>query len=386
MNKGSMKTSDSTFNSRNLFRAFVWGCTFACAVPAVAQQWTSSGPTARYSHSATFARSNAKMTIFGGFQSEVNGGAENLNDVWLLSDNGGTNLSWTKPAVSGARPSPRSGHTAVYDSNSNRMVVFGGGLGFASPCTNDTWALQNADGVGALSWTQLNPTGSLPAARLRHTAVYDESSNIMIIYGGNDCFSARFGDVWILTDANGVGGTPAWSQLSPAGLAPAGRENASAVYDPTSNRMIVYGGDEGVPTADNSVWVLTNANGSGGTPTWIQLSVAGTPPPVREGQSAVYDAQNNIMTIFGGQSEVEGGGLFNDVWVLTDANGIGSPSWRQLEPTLTVGPEPRLFHTAVYNPANNKMTVFGGIGTALGTTVTNADLQDVWILSNANGQ
>jgi hypothetical protein len=208
----------------------------------------------------------------------------------------------------------------------------------------------------------------------------------MIIYGGNDCFSARFGDVWILTDANGVGGTPAWSQLSPAGLAPAGRENASAVYDPTSNRMIVYGGDEGVPTADNSVWVLTNANGSGGTPTWIQLSVAGTPPPVREGQSAVYDAQNNIMTIFGGQSEVEGGGLFNDVWVLTDANGIGSPSWRQLEPTLTVGPEPRLFHTAVYNPANNKMTVFGGIGTALGTTVTNADLQDVWILSNANGQ
>jgi hypothetical protein len=206
----------------------------------------------------------------------------------------------------------------------------------------------------------------------------------MIVYGGNDCFTARFADVWVLKNANGVGGTPTWTELFPTGVAPAGRENSSAVYDPVNNRMVVYGGDEGTVPADNSVWVLTNANGTGGIPAWIQLSPSGSAPPVRESHSAVYDAANNIMTIFGGASEAVAG-LFNDTWILAGANGLGSPSWSQLNPMLTTGPDPRSWHTAVYNPTTNKMTIFAGLGTPVGTT-SSVTLQDVWVMSNANGQ
>jgi hypothetical protein len=149
--------------------------------------------------------------------------------------------------------------------------------------------------------------------------------------------------------------------------------------------MVIYGGDEGTPPADNSVWVLTNANGTGGTPAWIQLSPAGTAPPVRDSHSAIYDAANNIMTIFGGSSEA-GLGLLNDAWILAGANGLGSPAWTQLNPALTTGPGPRAGHTAVYSPTTNKMTIFGGIGAPPGTTATNAYFQDVWVLSNANGK
>ena len=50
------------------------------------------------------------------------------------------------------------------------------------------------------------------------------------------------------------------------------------------------------------------------------------PSPVL-GQSAVYDDTSNRLIVFQ-----------NDVWVLVDANGIGSPSWVQLSPTGTLPP------------------------------------------------
>ena len=364
--------------------ASVCALLIASSVVLLAQQWTNSGPLPRSSTSAVLALSNNRMIVFGGILTQLAGGGLNLNDVWWLNNTGGSALNWTKVPITGTRPSARSGHSAIYDPSSNRMVIFGGGLGFASPCANDVWSLANANGVGGTpAWTHLATSGSSPAPRLRHTGVYDQTTDTMIIYGGNDCFSARFADVWILRNASGVGGTPTWTQLSPTGGAPAGRENASAVYDPVNNRMIIYGGDEGTNPADNSVWVLTNANGTGGTPTWIQLSPSGS-PPVRQLHSAVYDSANNIMTIFGGSSEA-GAGLLNDTWVLRSANGLGSPTWTQLNPTLTTGPDPRSSHTAVYNPTTNKMTIFGGVGTPSGTAVTNAYFQDVWVISSANG-
>src|SRR5208283_1103811 len=116
----------------------------------------------------------------------------------------------------------------------------GGGLGNSSPCANDTWILTNANGVGGTpAWTQLNPTGSLPPARLFHQSVYDPVSNNMILFGGNNCFGGDpadfFNDVWVLTNANGLGGAPAWMQLTPSGALPPSRENFSAVYDATAN-------------------------------------------------------------------------------------------------------------------------------------------------------
>jgi hypothetical protein len=365
--------------------AFVCSLLVTSSVSVMAQQWTNSGPLPRYSSSAVLALSNDRMIVFGGVLVQLDGLGLDLNDVWWLNDAGGQPLVWTRAPIAGTRPAARSGQSAIYDPGSNRMVIFGGGLGFSSPCASDVWALENANGDGGSpAWTQLHPSGGPPQPRLRHTAVYDPTTNTMIVYGGNDCFTARFADVWVLKNANGVGGTPTWTELFPTGVAPAGRENSSAVYDPVNNRMVVYGGDEGTVPADNSVWVLTNANGTGGIPAWIQLSPSGSAPPVRESHSAVYDAANNIMTIFGGASEAVAG-LFNDTWILAGANGLGSPSWSQLNPMLTTGPDPRSWHTAVYNPTTNKMTIFAGLGTPVGTT-SSVTLQDVWVMSNANGQ
>ncbi|SRR5579883_1513285 len=206
--------------------------------------WASAGPIGRAFPSAVLDTTTNRMIVFGG---DVAGGFnttlpfQDLNDVWRLSSGAGV-LLWTRVLPSGTPPAPRVARTAVYDAGSNRMIVFGGGLGNSSPCANDVWVLTNANGNGGTpAWIQLSPTGPAPAPRLQHVAGYDPTTNIMIVYGGNNCFSTDFGDVWTLSNANGLGGTPAWTQLSPTGVGPSPRGGARGVYDATNNRLMVFG-------------------------------------------------------------------------------------------------------------------------------------------------
>jgi hypothetical protein len=121
-------------------------------------------------------------------------------------------------------------------------------------------------------------------------------------------------------------------QLAPAGPTISAKAAHAAVYDVLSNRMTVFGGDNGSGDT-NDVWVLSNANGLSGTPTWTQLSPSGALPPVREETVAVYNPTANQMTIFSGR----GAASYNDVWILTNANGAPLYSTCLLyDPTIAV--------------------------------------------------
>jgi Galactose oxidase, central domain len=293
---------------------------------------------ARGQHSGVYDPGSNTLIVFGG----VDGNDNLQNDVLIETDaNGSGGFSGgtlSELYVSFPLPPARIFHTAVYDQTNNRMIVFGGCAD--QECLlplNDTWVLTNANGSGGTTaWTELNPTGSLPSPRGSQGTVYDATNNRMIVFSGDNDLQ-QFSDVWVLTNANGLGGTPAWTQLSPTGGPPDAIDGSTAVYDPTSNAMIVFGGGECL----NSVWTLSNANGLGGTPAWTNLIANGKAgsPPGRISAQAVYDSTSNRMTIYGGQGE---GGLtnpnyhfqaFGDVWVLTHANGSGGgPVWAQLHP------------------------------------------------------
>jgi hypothetical protein len=129
-----------------------------------------------------------------------------------------------------------------YDSVNNRLILFVPREDTLS--TDRVWVLTYANGLGGTAtWTQLQPTGSAPTINGIATAVYDKSANQLIVYGGGggDCSPALSG-VYVLSNANGLGGTPAWSQSSP-NIAIA-REDLAAVYDPTTNSMIAFGGGQ----------------------------------------------------------------------------------------------------------------------------------------------
>jgi hypothetical protein len=95
----------------------------------------------------------------------------------------------------------------------------------------------------------------------------------MTIYGGNGDFGYTnpdfdigcFSDVWVLANANGSGGSPVWTQLHPksAGdgpILPGSRAFFSAVRDAGTNSLIIFGGVN-IEAAYGSTWVLSHANG-----------------------------------------------------------------------------------------------------------------------------
>ena len=95
--------------------------------------------------------------------------------------------------------------------------------------------------------------------------------------------------------------------------------------------MTLYGGIMGVvlnqrgagpaQQADDPtfVWRLLNANDTAAA-VWERINAFGEPPPSRDGHTAVWDPMSNHMIVFGG-FEFFGGAPLNDLWILTKANG-----------------------------------------------------------------
>lgn len=288
------------------------------------------------------------------------------------------------------------GAYAGYDASSNRLIVFFPGAPTQSNPTlaSEVWVITNANGVsGRSAWRQLQPTGAPPVLNGEASVTYDPFSNLLIVYGGcpSPCTlgSATLDSVFLLSHANGLGGTPAWSTLSVTN--PQGRMDHSAVYDPDSNLIIAFGG---AASADfgadqNDVRVLSNANGAMSPSTWSALSPSGALPGKREQHTAIYDRANNRMTIFGGTVLIQlccpdDLDQYNDTWVLSSANGQGGvPSWTRLATTGGL-PSERGRHSAVYDTANQRMIVFGGVRLSAGLPHV-TPLGDVWQLSKANG-
>ncbi|EFC42864.1 predicted protein [Naegleria gruberi] len=138
--------------------------------PENADQDTTLVPQGRKQHS-TAAVAN-KMYIFGGISSQV--GSESVfNDVFVFDNE--TKL-WSKVMVNGDSPTPRSGHTMVYNQQTDSLVIFGGKVG--GSYSNEVWSLS----LSELSWTSMSTTGNIPCGRENHSSVVCNDS--MIIYGG----------------------------------------------------------------------------------------------------------------------------------------------------------------------------------------------------------
>src|SRR5258708_22082499 len=99
---------------------------FAACIPLLnAQSWTLLGPPSRHSHSAVWDPVSAQMIIFGGVQTFTN---TDLNDLWLGKTATNLNDSFSALAPTATAPQGRYGHVATFDSVSNRMTLFCGGL------------------------------------------------------------------------------------------------------------------------------------------------------------------------------------------------------------------------------------------------------------------
>lgn len=313
-------------------------------------------PSGRWMASAIYDSTQGRIVLFGGYDTEFR------NDVWVLTGAGGGGMHprWRHLDPAGIRPPPRGEHTAVYDRSDGRMIVFGGRD--QSGWLNDVWMLADATAArGEPQWIELRPEGPLPPVRHEHSAVYDGDGDRMIVYGGAAADLGKFfDDVWVLEDTRGLGGGPRWRQLRPASRGPGGRRDHTATYHAGSRRMTVVGGYDEPPgrPATSAIWVL-EMEGPGGAPRWIPLEIEGPAPTPREGHSAGYDPERDrLWAAFG----TPGRYRLDDVWTLSDASGARGPSRWVLQAAPAPGPAPRNEAAAVFDEVAERLLVFGGLG------------------------
>ncbi len=335
---------------------------------------TGTAPAARQFHSAVFDPLTEGMVVFGGFGV---GSSTSYADASRLALAGG-GANWATLAPTGTGPAARGGHTAVFDSLRKRMVVFGGRDPNAPAVFQDVFALDLSVATTTPAWVPLTVSGGPPSTRFGHSAVYDVASDRMIVFGGTNG-TTRNNQVWELKFSGTANAT--WTQLSPTGTPPSARDGASAVYDGPSQRMVMVGGYDGT-NANIEIWSLSLP--ATGTPTWGQLTVVGNTllplagPGVRSDAAVAGWTTERRVFMFGGYNPPAAlyppAATPNELWMLDLGGGGASPNGHFVGDPDGANPQPaaRRGHTLVWHPQRRRLVLFGG------DDQTTPDLNDVW--------
>ncbi|MFX1518024.1 MAG: Kelch repeat-containing protein [Promethearchaeota archaeon] len=304
-------------------------------------------PSARSNLQIVYDTESDRMIIFGGVKKATT--QERYNDTWVYDYN--TNIWVNKtPIVS---PGRRNGHSMAYDSESDRCILFGGLKTYYDPPTsvegwNDTWAYD----YNSNTWVEMNPE-ECPSTRMCAAMKYDSESDRMVLFGGWSEDRMDIGETWIYNFNNN-----SWKMLTPE-PAPSGRYRPAMAYDSESDRMILFGGMSEI-TAVRDTWAYDyNSN------TWTNMNPS-TAPPARLLAAMVYDKSVDRIIFFGG-TNVAKTFFYTDTW----AYDYNSNTWNEL--THTTHPSGRCYIDMAYDEESNRSILFGG------ETDSNIRSDETWV-------
>ncbi len=250
--RSSPSASDTLGDLWELTRS-EWGDNFSWTQLTPATDPIYGRPAGRSRHTAVSngAAPGGSMVVFGGQA----GDSSPLGDLWALNNLSTGPGQWKKLQPSGGLPLPRYGHTAVYDETVTppRMLVFGGRLADDS-YSNEVWAL-SLPVFGDPSWTLLS-SGVGPSGREGHSAVFDRDKARLVIFGGRGADSLYHNDVWAFSMTCSP---PRWNRVhisaSPY-FTPLPRWRHTAIWDDHNARMLVLGGEAYGDTVTGQLWHL----------------------------------------------------------------------------------------------------------------------------------
>jgi N-acetylneuraminic acid mutarotase len=247
----------------------------------LANTWISLGhvgatPEARFDCSMAYDSNEGKVILFGG-QDE----ATEFNDTWVYERKAD---AWIYLNPSGGLPTTRCQASLVYDSSEKKAILFGG-VARGPVYLNDTWAYDAATNT----WTNLSPSGAVPPPRGLAGMVYDSRSGKVILFGG-DNGSTRLGDTWAYDPAANT-----WTDLNPSGSVPAARSLFGMTYASNDGKAVLFGGADLGSNFFNDLWTYDlSANA------WTQVHASGESPSARTGSALVFDSMSGDLLLFGG--------------------------------------------------------------------------------------
>ncbi|CAE6966371.1 Atrnl1 [Symbiodinium sp. CCMP2456] len=295
-------------------------------------------PPGRHMHTAVLDATNRRMYIFGGGTRSSSSSTANslLSDLFrydLASD------SWTQLT---GHTTPRARHAAVWDSNSDRMIVFGGEA-------DDKTKLGDVLEYDPVSDTWSSPTisGSTPVARVEPVAVWDATSNSMLMCCGEgdvdvyspftDSTASAYNDLWSYVRGSG------WTELVSSGSFTQ-RECTAAAWDATTRAIVGFGGYRSGGNYLSSVFSYSAASNS-----FSEYDV----PDATDGAAAAWDSRAGDFYMFGGWAE-NTGAYSDKLWRLNTTAG----SWFLLAPPS--GPPALGRPTLVFDEVDEGILMFGG--------------------------
>lgn len=230
----------------------------------------------------------SEMLMYGGMNSQGSFG-----DLW--SFNRGTQVFSIKNAQN-IRPQGRSLAAGAMDSG---VAYIYGGLCDHGP-SDELWSLTYNTLQSAPVWTRVTATGTRPPRLRGATMVFDEATNVYLMFGGDQ-------------NSTGTGGlvnsvyafdpqTSIWTLLTPSGTVPSARRFASMAPDKDRSSIWLFGGETSATVRLNDLYRL-NLSGGLGSAQWITAASSGSIPSPREGALLGYDSEHgDRLFVLGGNT------------------------------------------------------------------------------------
>ncbi len=287
--------------------------------------------------------------LWGGFLAPDDASARTL---WRFSPD--VFPHWSKMSLAGEVPRPRRGAAAAYDARRNRWLVFGGARwsppgsdSTGSQPLDETWSFDPA----LLRWSQVATPGSMPLPRFDASIAYDGFRDRLVLFGGMTTGLRALGDTWSLP----MDGSSGWSEWPAVG--PRARSAASAIWDPSADRFVLYGGQWAISGGGiepqvrvlSDTWFLRFAAGA----VWDSVEAAPTAPFASEGNYAFFDAARTSMDVFG---QGRNSGL--SITALRSLRLEGAPGWSALTPQ-DYGPSAAV-QASTFDPTADRLLTFSG--------------------------
>jgi hypothetical protein len=276
----------------------------------------------------------------------LGGGEEPNSDheeaIWTASPNG---RRWR---LAGAL-APGDLDSAAYDSRRDRILVWvsfryqpeGAEVpAFEMDTTAETWSYRLDSG----KWERLATAGSPPRGIFGTRMSYDAESDRFVLFGGFSALSFEWShDTWVFDPT-----TATWSSASPA-THPTGRNYHGQVYDPQGDRVLVVAGFDETFTVTNDVWAYdTDAN------VWTRIDAGDG--PARDYPAVAHMGSSGRLLLFGG---VTYGPAFEeitqgDTWEYD----LRSNQWQRID--ASDAPFARAWHAIGWSPKSREVVIFGG--------------------------
>jgi hypothetical protein len=255
--------------------------------------------------------------------------------------------SWAALAVTGPAPAAREDHTWTVDPGSGLVYLFGGRDGGRS--FDDLWTFDPV----TTTWSELAPAGPAPAARFGHEAAWAPGVGLVITLG--QAGARFFDDVWLFDPE-----AASWRELPGKGERPVARYGSCSGIGPDGRLWISHGfTEEGSRFFDTRAYDFDTGSWSDATPPDLQ--------PVERCLHTCWWTRTGDFVLYGGQTT--GVAALGDLWVLSGASQSRAGTWtKQDKPALAARQLPAVARRGALTIA------FGG------RDIDRRPLGDTWLL------